>query len=151
MFERNTWFYNTKKDEWTPGPDMKRGRQHHTCIMRGKDVFVIGGEASTRNSLEVWNGKSWSYSTTPIGATGLQLISQGTNLYLFSGWVRGNKYDLQMLSNKVWKINHHNVFIEVGNTVIARQRYALFTVPRGFLTNCQGKLNLVKKDFFIIV
>jgi hypothetical protein len=106
--------------------------------MRGKDVFVIGGEAATRNSLEVWNGKSWSYSTGPIGATGLQLISQGRNLYLFGGWGKGGDGH-QVIGNKFWKINHNNEFIEVGNTAVARKRYALFTVPHGFLTNCEGK------------
>ena len=64
---------------------MIKGREGHACAMQGKDVFVIGGEVSTRSSLEVWNGKSWSYSIGQIGATELQLISQGRQLYLFGG------------------------------------------------------------------
>ena len=65
---------------------MIKGRQEHACAMRGKDVFVIGGEVSIRNSLEVWTGKIWSYAIVPIGATRLKLISQGRNVYLFGGW-----------------------------------------------------------------
>ena len=111
---------------------MIKGRQYHACAVQGKEVFVIGGEVGTRNSLEVWNGKSWSYSIGHIGATKLQLISQDRHLFLFGGWEDGK------LGNKIWNINHKNEFIEVGNTAIARQKYALFTVPHGFLTNCQG-------------
>ena len=111
---------------------MIKGREDHTCAMRGKDVFVIGGEVSIRNSLEVWNGNVWSYSIGPIGATHLQLISQGRYLYLFGGWEDGK------FNNKIWKIDHKNKFIEVGNITMARQKYALFTLPHGFLTNCQG-------------
>ena len=128
----NLWAYNVKIDDWTTGPYMIMGRAHHACAMRGKEVFVIGGEVSTRNSLEVWNGKSWSYSIGHIGASNLQLISQGRHLYLFGGWENGK------LGNTIWKINHKNEFIEVGNTVMARSQYALFTLPHGFLTNCQG-------------
>ena len=124
--------YNIKKDDWTPGPDMKKGRLDHACAMRGKEVIVIGGEVSTRSSLEIWNGKAWSYSRVPIGATELKLISQGRNIYLFGGWGNGK------LSNNIWKINHKNEFIEVGKTAMARKEYALFTLPHGFLTNCQG-------------
>ena len=112
---------------------MKVERSEHACAMRGNDVFVIGGESAWRNSLEVWNGKSWLYSIAPIGATRLQLISQGRNLYLFGGWE-----NLRFVDNKIWKINPANEFIHVGNTVIARIDYALFTVPHGFLSNCQG-------------
>ena len=111
---------------------MIKGREFHACAMRGKHVFVIGGEVSIRNSLEVWNGKSWSYSIGHIGATDLQLISQGRHLYLFGGWKDGE------LVNKIWKINHQNEFIESGTTSMVRQGYALFTLPHGFLTNCQG-------------
>ena len=122
---------------------MTRGRSYHACAMRGKDVVVFGGESSTRNSLEVWNGNGWSYSTGPIGGTGLQLLSQGRNLYLFGGWDRGQPGDPgpynEKLGNTIWKINHYNEFIEVGHILISRKRYALFTVPHGFLTNCQGK------------
>ena len=111
---------------------MIKGREDHACAMRGKDVFVIGGEVSTRSSLEVWNGKSWSYSIGHIGATSLKLISLDRNVYLFGGW-KGGKLD-----NTIWKINHKNEFVEVGNTAMARSVYALFTLPHGFLTNCQG-------------
>ena len=111
---------------------MVKGRQDHACAMRGKELFVIGGEVSTRNSLEIWNGKEWSYSRASIGATELQLISQGRYLYLFGGWEDGTLY------NKIWKIDPKNTFIEVGHTEIARNRYALFTMPYGFLTNCEG-------------
>ena len=126
-------------DSWTSGPDMIRARRLHACAMRGNEVFVIGGEADSRNSLEVWNGKSWFYSVTPIGATNLQLKSQGRNLYLFGGW---DYWDHQAgshrLSNTVWKIDHNNEFTEAGNILIARKNYALLTLPHGFLTNCQG-------------
>ena len=111
---------------------MIKGRESHACAMRGKDVFVIGGEMSTRTSLEIWDGNYWSYSTVPIGVTWLKLISQDRNLYLFGGWEDGK------LGNKIWKINHKNEFIEAGTTVMVRDRYALFTLPHGFLTNCQG-------------
>ena len=111
---------------------MIKGRAFHACAMRGKDVFVIGGEVSTRNSLEVWNGKVWSYAIGPIGATYLKLISQGRNLYLFGGWENGK------LATTIWKINHKNEFIEVENTAMARKRYALFTIPHSFLNTCQG-------------
>ena len=104
----------------------------HACAMREKDVFVIGGEMSTRRSLEIWNGKEWAYSSVSIGATYLQLISQGRYLYLFGGWEDGT------LHNKLWKVNPNNTLIEVGNTAMARQKYALFALPHGFLTNCQG-------------
>ena len=100
--------------------------------MRGRDVFVIGGEMSTRSSLEIWNGNKWSYSKVLIGATGLKLISQGRHLYLFGGWVD------EKLGDVIWKIDRKNKFVEVGNTAMARTRYALFTLPHGFLTNCQG-------------
>ena len=111
---------------------MIKGRMSHACAKRCNDVFVIGGEIHTRSSFEIWNGTDWSYSAGTIGATGLQLISQGKNLYLFGGWEDGN------LGNKIWKIDHKNQFFEVGNTTIAREHYALFTVSPGFLTNCQG-------------
>ena len=111
---------------------MTKGREFHACAMRGREVFVIGGEISTRSSLEIWNGKDWAYSRVPIGATELKLISQGRNLYLFGGWQDGK------LVNTIWKINHKNEFIDVGNTAMARSQYALFTLPHGFLTNCQG-------------
>ena len=111
---------------------MIKGREWHACAMRGKDVFVIGGEVNTRNSLEIWNGKSWSYSIGHIGGTGLQLISQGRHLYLFGGWEDGK------LEKTIWKMNHQNEFIEAGTTSMAREDYALFTLPHGFLTNCQG-------------
>ena len=111
---------------------MIKGRQYHACAMQGKDVFVIGGEVNTRNSLEIWNGKSWSYSIGHIGGTGLQLISQGRHLYLFGGWEDGK------LGNTIWKINDQNEFIEAGTTSMARDDYAMFTLPHGFLTNCQG-------------
>ena len=113
---------------------MIKGRYHHACAMRGTDVFVIGGEMTTRSSFEIWNGKHWSYSISTIGATELQLISQGNNLYLFGGWEDGN------LGNTIWKIDHENRFVEVGNTVMARSRYALFALPHGFLTDCEGTL-----------
>ena len=113
---------------------MVKGRQFHACAMRGNDVFVIGGEMSTRSSFEIWNGKDWSYSTGSIGASRLQLISQGKYLYLFGGWEDGN------LGNKIWKIYHDNRFIDVGNTAIARSEYALFALPHGFLTDCEGML-----------
>ena len=111
---------------------MIKGRANHACAMRGKDAFVIGGEVNTRNSLEVWNGKSWSYSIGHIGATALQLISQGRHLYLFGGWEDGKH------GNTIWKINDQNEFIEAGTTAMAREYYAMFTLPHGFLTNCQG-------------
>ena len=111
---------------------MIKRRSGHSCALRGKDVFVIGGEISTRNSFEIWNGKYWSYSRAPIGATGLKLISHDRNLYLFGGWENGK------LANTIWKINHKNEFIEVGTTAMPRQDYALFTLSHGFLTNCQG-------------
>ena len=111
---------------------MVQGRMGHACAMRGKDVFVIGGELSTRNSLSIWNEKYWSYSRAPIGATGLKLISHDRNLYLFGGWEDGEHV------NTIWKINHQNQFIEAGATSMARKKYALFTLPHGFLTNCQG-------------
>ena len=111
---------------------MIKGRMEHACAMRGKDVFVIGGEISTRSSFEIWNGKYWSYSKAPIGATGLKLISHGRNLYLFGGWENGN------IRNTIWKINHKNEFSRVGTTALARGQYALFTLSHGFLTNCQG-------------
>ena len=132
MHSKNTWFYNIRKDEWTPGPAMIKGRIEHACAIRGKEVFVIGGEVSTRSSLEIWNGKDWSYSKASIGATRLKLISQGRHLYMFGGWIDGK------LGNKIWKINHKNEFFEVGNIAMARRRYALFSLPHGFLTNCQG-------------
>ena len=111
---------------------MIKGRRDHACAMRGKEVFVIGGEMSTRSSLEIWNGKDWSYIRVPIGATYLKLISQGRNLFLFGGWEDGK------LGNTIWKINHQKEFIEAGNTAMARTNYAMFTLPHGFLTNCQG-------------
>ena len=119
MYSKNTWLYNIKKDDWTPGPDMIKGRSFPACAMRGKDVIVIGGESSTKSSLEIWNGKDWLYSTygaqhilpqaphtsgAIIGATELKLISQGRNVYLFGGWENGK------LSNTIWKINHKNDF-----------------------------------------
>ena len=113
---------------------MIKGRVDHACAMRGKEVFVIGGEVSIRNSLEIWNGKEWSYSTVSIGATNLQLVSQGRYLYLFGGWEDG------YLGNTIWKITLNNEFVEVGNTAMARTDYALLTVPHGFLTNCEGML-----------
>ena len=112
---------------------MTMGRNQHACSMQYKNVFVIGGELSSRNSLEIWNGRSWSYSIAPIGGTFLQLIEQGRNLYLFGGWNNGE------LGNTIWKVNHKNEFIEAGSIVMVRMNYALFTVPRGFLTNCQGR------------
>ena len=126
---------------------MTMGRQYHACAMRGKDVFVFGGEASTRNSFEAWDGHIWSYSIGLIGSTDLQFIPQGRNLYLFGGWETNEDLlsyhdlgiDLDKLANTIWKINHHNQFIEAGNILIRRKMYALFTVPHGFLTNCQGK------------
>ena len=117
---------------------MIKGRAVHACAMRGKDVFVIGGEVSTRNSLEIWNGKSWSYSIGHIGATDLQLISQGRHLYLFGGWKD------RKLSNRIWKITNQNEFIEAGTTAMARYSYAMFTLPHGFLTNCQGMSDYVR-------
>ena len=111
---------------------MIKGREHHACAMRGRDVFVIGGEMSTRSSLEIWNGKIWSYSKVRIGGTYQKLISQDRNLYLFGGW-EGTK-----LVNTIWKINHKNEFIVVGKIAMARNEYALFTLPYGFLTNCEG-------------
>ena len=113
---------------------MTKGRMDHACAMRGNDVFVIGGEMSTRSSFEIWNGEEWTYSTSTIGATDLELISQGNNLYLFGGWEDGD------LGNKIWKIDHKNRFVEVGNTAIARSDYAVLTLPHGFLTECQGML-----------
>ena len=113
---------------------MIQGRRDHACAMRGNDVFVFGGEMSTRSSFEIWNGKDWSYSTSTIGATELELISQGNNLYLYGGWKDGN------LGNKIWKIEHDNRFVEVGYTAMARKDYAVFTLPHGFLTDCQGML-----------
>ena len=118
---------------------MIKGRRFHACAMRGNDVFVIGGEMSTRSSFEIWNGKQWTYSTSTIGATELQLISQGRNLYLFGGWEDGNLHS-NGLENKIWKIDQENRFVEVGNTAMARSEYALFTLPHGFLTACQGML-----------
>ena len=111
---------------------MTKGRQQHACAMRGNDVFVIGGEMATRSSLEIWNGQDWSYSTATIGATDLQLIPMGENLYLFGGWENGD------LGNKIWKITLNNQFIEVGNTAMARKDYVLLTMPHGVLTNCAG-------------
>ena len=113
---------------------MTKARQRHACAMRGNDVFVIGGESSTGSSFEIWNGKTWSYSTGTIGATQCKLISQGNNLYLFGGWENGR------LGNKIWKIDPENRFVEVGNTAMARSRYALFALPHGFLTDCEGML-----------
>ena len=120
---------------------MKRGREDHACAMRGTDVFVIGGEVSTKNSIEVWNGRNWAYSIGPIGAAYLKLIAKGRNLYLFGGWEYGEQYYInlhQNLYNKIWKINDKNEFDVVGNTSISRQDYVLFTVPYGYLSNCQG-------------
>ena len=111
---------------------MIKGRQHHACAMQGKDVFVAGGEVNNRNSLEVWNRRRWSYSIGPIGATHLKLVSQGRTMYLFGGWEDGKLHD------KIWKINHKNDFVEVGNIAMARRNYALLTLPHGFLKNCQG-------------
>lgn len=112
---------------------MTKGREEHACAVRGTDVVVIGGEVRTRNSMEVWDGSSWSYSIATVGATELQLISHGKNLYLFGGWK-----DFK-LNNKIWKIDQHNIFTEVGSTSISRKAYSLFTVPHSFLTNCKGK------------
>ena len=122
---------------------MRRGRENHACAMRDTDVFVIGGEVSEKNSIEIWNGRNWAYSIGPIGATYLKLISQGRNLYLFGGWEDAVQNYIYLfvnknLFNKIWKINDQNEFDVVGNTAIARRQYALFTVPYGYLTNCQG-------------
>ena len=114
---------------------MIKGREFHACAMRGKEVFVIGGEASTRNSIEVWNGYRWIYSIGRIGATYLQLISQGRYLFLFGGW-EDNLW--RNIGNKIWKIDQNNEFTEVGRTSAARTGYSLFTVSHSFLSNCEG-------------
>ena len=118
---------------------MRRGREGHACAMQGTDVFVIGGELGTKNSIEIWNGRNWTYSMGPVGATNLKLISHGRNLYLFGGWISKDG----TLRNKIWQINDKNEFYAVGSTAVARSNYALFTVPRGFLTNCQGRTILL--------
>ena len=124
---------------------MIKGRELHACAMRGKDVYVIGGEVSTRNSLEVWHGNTWSYSIGPIGATSIQLISQGRYLYLFGGW-EDNK-----LNSKIWKIDQNNEFTEVGSISIARRYYSLFTVPHSFLKNCKGMYCFLRYCLFPLV
>ena len=120
---------------------MRRGRENHACAMRDTDVFVIGGEVSEKNSIEIWNGRNWAYSIGPIGATYLELIAKGRNLYLFGGWENVDQYYFKLhqnLYNKIWKINDKNEFDVVGNTVVVRQKYALFTLPFGYLSNCEG-------------
>ena len=117
---------------------MIKGREFHACAMRGKEVFVIGGEASTRNSIEVWNGNRWIYSIGRIGATDLQLISQGRHLFLFGGWEDNTLDYIPNIGNKIWKIDQNNEFTEVGRTSVARTGYSLFTVSHSFLNNCEG-------------
>ena len=111
---------------------MIKGRERHACAMRGKEVFVMGGEVSKMNSIEVWNGNSWVYSIGPVGATGLKVISHGLRLYLFGGW------EDNTLNNKIWKIDQNNEFTQVGSTSITRQYYVLFTVSHSFLDSCEG-------------
>ena len=126
---------------------MRMGREGHSCAMLGTDVFVIGGELSIKRSIEIWNGRNWEYSIGPIGATNLKIITKGRIIYMFGGWEMERLSDdgetigrwRNIVNNKIWKINNKNEFYEVGNTGIARKGYALFTLPRGFLTNCQGE------------
>ena len=114
---------------------MHRGRENHACATRGKDVFVIGGEESNANSIDIWNGKFWKYLIGPIGGTFLRLFSQNKNIYLFGGW---EKQIITSITNKIWKIDPNNTFTNVGETSMSRIDYTLFSIPSGFLTNCGG-------------
>ena len=113
---------------------MIKGREHPACTLRRKDVVVIGGESGKHNGMEVLSNHDgqWSYSTVDIGATGLQMLSRHTNIYIFGG------YEGTKLTNKVWKMDKNNIFTEVGSTLIARRRYDLFPISRGFLKTCEG-------------
>ena len=132
-FARETWIYHVRDDLWTKGLSMQRGREYHACGVRGKDVFVIGGEqGNIDNSIEIWNGATWKYSKSTIGGTYLKIFSQGSNIYLFGGLWNGAN------SDQIWKIDRDNKFSKAGRMSMPRRDYALFSVPRNFLTNCKG-------------
>ena len=113
---------------------MNAGRIAHSCAMRGNEVFVLGGEISQRNTFETFNGTAWTQPTdTNIGGTGLELVTNGGQLFLFGGWT-GSK-----LVNTIYRLSNNNQFTKAGEMKMARSRYMLFTVPHGFLENCEGK------------
>ena len=133
-YARDTWIYHVTNDVWTKGVSMQRGREYHACGVRGKDVFVIGGEqGKIANSIEIWNGAKWKYSISQIGGTYLKILSQGSNIYLFGGLLENGT-----LSAQIWKIDRDNTFSKAGRMSMPRRDYALFSVPRSFLTNCKG-------------
>ena len=148
-----TWFFNIKADVWTQGPSLVEGRRGLSCAVDGTNVIVAGGYLSTLNSMEIWNHErgtdGWSKFSVSIGPNDAKLLFSGKNLYLFGGWelydVDTENEDYYFGSN-IWKIDDNFEFHKVGNMSDRKYAFTAFTIPRGYLTKCQGMQMLKFKE-----
>ena len=87
-----TWYFNTIKNTWTPGPSMVYSRVYHACAavqIHGTKVLMVAGntygEDSNAVEILIENSSSWipgpSLPNTYLDFLGHKLVSNGEALY----------------------------------------------------------------------
>ena len=126
--------------------------------MHDNNVIVLGGVISARNSVEIWKpgvrGSSWASTSITIGGNYGNMITAGKSLYLLGGWESNEllKTNIQsvyqdtnpytQLKSSIWKVNK-NLGVEiVGEMSHSKINFIAFTLPHGYLTDCQGMIIL---------
>ena len=107
-----------------------------------------------RNSVEIWKpgvrGSSWEPTSITIGGNYGSMITAGKSLYLLGGWETNELLSTKIpsiyqdtdpytqLKSSIWKVNK-NLGVEiVGEMSHSKINFIAFTLPHGYLTDCQG-------------
>ena len=129
--------------------------------MHDNNVIVLGGEMSARNSMEIWKpgvrGSSWASTSITIGGNYGNMITAGKSLYLLGGWetnelsptkIQDINQDINIiytsytsytqLKSSIWKVNKNWGVEIVGEMSHSKINFIAFSLPHGYLTDCQG-------------
>ena len=97
---------------------------------------------SDRNSVEIWKpgvrGSSWTPTSITIGGSYGNMITAGKSLYLLGGWEYQDIDPYTQLKSGIWKVNKTLGVKIVGEMSHSKIDFIAFTLPHGYLTDCQG-------------
>ena len=92
---------------------MVKERKDHTCAVREKITYVIGGQygEDKENIMEMWNGDSWTHSKISSGNGYMDgsLLEQHGSLYFFQSPTDDSPV------SEIWKIDGRNRFNKYRN------------------------------------
>ena len=110
--------------------------------MHDNKVIVLGGVMFSRNSMEIWKlgvqDSSWAPTSIAIGGNYGNMITAGKSLYLLGGWEYQDIDPYTQLKSSIWKVNKTLGVEKVGEMSHSKIDFIAFTLPHGYLTDCQG-------------